>query len=113
WHNSDMQGFRDSFLAALPGAATGRVLQLGAGGAGAAVASALLSLGVGALELVDVDPGRAEALADRLARRFGSDRVVTAEAGALRTDRVDGIVNTTPMGMGSNPGSPLAPQLIE
>src|SRR6185312_5559883 len=46
-HNSDMQGFRESFLAGLPDAPTGRVLQLGAGGAGAAVASALLSLGVG------------------------------------------------------------------
>lgn len=112
-HNSDMQGFRDSFLAGLPGAATRRVLQLGAGGAGAAVASALLSLGTGTLELVDVDPTRAEGLAARLSRRFGAERVVTADASALSTAEVDGVVNTTPMGMGSNPGSPIAPQLIE
>jgi shikimate dehydrogenase len=112
-HNSDMQGFRDSFLAGLPGAPLGRVLQLGAGGAGAAVASALLSLGVGTLELIDVNAGRAEALAARLARRFGPDRVVTPTAGDLATADADGIVNTTPMGMGANPGSPISPDLIE
>src|SRR6185312_8180186 len=44
-HNSDMQGFRESFLTGLPGAPVSKVLQMGAGGAGAAVASALLSMG--------------------------------------------------------------------
>jgi shikimate dehydrogenase len=111
-HNSDMQGFRDSFLSGLPGAETGRVLQLGAGGAGAAVASALLSLGVGALEIVDVERGRAETLAARLSRRFGEERVATTAYDELDTESVDGIVNTTPMGMGANPGSPIAPELI-
>jgi shikimate dehydrogenase len=112
-HNSDMQGFRESFLTDLAGVAIGRVLQLGAGGAGAAVASALLSVGVGILELVDVDPARAEALAERLARRFGRERVTTARMEPGLAERADGIVNTTPMGMAANPGSPIAPELIE
>jgi shikimate dehydrogenase len=112
-HNFDMQGFRESFLAELPGVATGQVLQLGAGGAGAAVASALLSVGVGTLKLVDVDPVRAAALAARLARRFGDDRVAVADLDADVARRVDGIVNTTPMGMAGNPGSPIAADLIE
>jgi shikimate dehydrogenase len=110
-HNTDMQGFRDAFLAELAGVATGRVLQLGAGGAGAAVASALLSVGVGVLELVDVSHDRAAALAAALSQRFGPGRAV-AGAGPAATDQVDGIVNATPMGMAANPRSPVAPELI-
>ncbi len=111
-HNSDMQGFRESFLAGLPGASIDRVLQLGAGGAGAAVASALLSLGVGALQLTDVDPARAEALAAMLARRFGRNRVATVPVEAIATAEVDGIVNTTPVGMSASPGTPISPALV-
>jgi shikimate dehydrogenase len=112
-HNSDMQGFRESFLAELPGVALDRVLQLGAGGAGAAVASALLSVGVGVLEIVDIDPKRAEALAARLARRFGADRVTPGSLDGQTTTRVDGIVNTTPMGMAANAGSPIEAELLQ
>lgn len=112
-HNSDMQGFRESFLAGLPGASIDRVLQLGAGGAGAAVASALLSLGVGVLQLTDVDPGRAEALAAMLARRFGRNRVGAVPLQTIDTSPIDGIVNTTPVGMSATPGTPIAPALIE
>ncbi|MFN3459173.1 MAG: shikimate dehydrogenase, partial [Novosphingobium sp.] len=54
-YNTDMAGFRDSVIEGLPDAEMDNVVQLGAGGAGAAVANALLSLGVGALQLVDVD----------------------------------------------------------
>lgn len=111
-HNTDMRGFRDSFLEGLPGVALSRVLQLGAGGAGAAVATALLSAGVETLQLVDLDPARAEALAATLARRFGANRVVTVAAGSLSTQAVDGIVNTTPMGMAAYPESPIRPDLI-
>jgi shikimate dehydrogenase len=111
-HNTDMQGFRDSFLQGLPGERVDHVLQLGAGGAGAAVASALLSLGVGMLEIVDVEPARAEALAARLADRFGSARVRHAALDAIATELLDGIVNATPMGMAANPASPIPPERI-
>ncbi|HEY5410348.1 MAG TPA: shikimate dehydrogenase, partial [Caulobacteraceae bacterium] len=101
-HNSDMQGFRESFLAGLPNVSMDRVLQLGAGGAGAAVANALLSLGVGVLQLADVDSARSDALAGVLARRFGGARVEVASVAALKTASADGIVNTTPMGMAAS-----------
>jgi shikimate dehydrogenase len=111
-HNTDMTGFRDSLSEGLPGRAMNHVLQLGAGGAGSAVANALLSLGAGALTISDVDPGRAQALADKLADRFGQARIVAANCGHLSTETVDGIVNATPMGMAANPAPPIAPALL-
>jgi shikimate dehydrogenase len=112
-HNTDMQGFRDSVVEGLPGAALAHVLQFGAGGAGAAVASALLSLGVGRLDIADIDPERAQLLAAALADRFGPDRVAARAAGDDATHAVDGIVNATPMGMAAHPRPPIDPARIE
>lgn len=111
-YNTDKTGFQDSLAEGLPGAALDRVLQLGAGGAGSAVASALLSLGVGRLEIVDVDPARAALLADRLCAHYGAGRAAACDSAALDTAAIDGIVNTTPMGMAANPQSAIAPDLI-
>jgi shikimate dehydrogenase len=61
--NTDAQGFAESFQRGLPDAARDRVVQIGAGGAGAATAYALLKLGVSQLSVFDVDAGRAGALA--------------------------------------------------
>lgn len=107
-HNTDMIGFRDALQAGLPDAKRDRVLQLGAGGAGAAVANALLSLGVGELILSDIDSDRAVALADRLSEQYaGSARVVYAEAASLDPETIHGVVNATPIGMTPNPGTPI------
>ncbi|MFC5753262.1 shikimate dehydrogenase [Actinomadura rugatobispora] len=108
-HNTDWTGFAHSFARGLPDAPTGHIVQLGAGGAGAAVAHALLTLGADRLTLVDTDPARARSLAAELARHFGSGRARTATtadlAAALR--HADGLVNTTPIGMTAHPGTPL------
>lgn len=106
-YNTDMSGFRQSVVEGLEGAAMARVLQLGAGGAGAAVASALLSLGVGRLDIVDIDVARADALAVILADRFGSGRVAVRAPNDHATDEIDGVVNATPVGLNSNPGLPI------
>lgn len=111
-YNTDKTGFQDSLAEGLPGAALERVLQLGAGGAGAAVANALLSLGVRQLEIADVDLGRAGELAGRLCANHGAGRAVARDIAALDTSAIDGIVNTTPMGMASKPGMAIAPALI-
>jgi shikimate dehydrogenase len=65
-HNTDCSGFAEGFRRGLPQARRERVVQLGAGGAGAAVAHALLSEGVGTLAVSDTDAARAEALAAEL-----------------------------------------------
>ena len=114
-HNTDAAGFASAFARDLPGAATGHVVQLGAGGAGAAVAHALLTLGTGTLRILDTDQDRAAQLADSLAQRFGPGR-----ARALATDRLpaaleeaDGLVHATPVGMTAHPGIPLPPHLLQ
>ena len=111
-HNTDSSGFAEGFRRGLPGVARGRVVQLGAGGAGAAVAHALLAEGVGQLAIRDTEAGRAEALAERLRPHFGADRVVacTELAGAMA--QADGLVNCTPVGMAKLPGMPLPAALL-
>ncbi len=110
-HNTDCWGFARSFREGLSGVRMERVLQLGSGGAGAAVSQALLQEGVGRLDIFDTDPARAHALADRLRGLFDAEITVMAEVPML-TGLTDGIVNTTPVGMAKHPGLPLAAGLI-
>ena len=64
-----LSGFARAFQRGLPDAPLERVVQLGAGGAGAAVAHAALTLGARALTLFDADESRAAQLAAELSRR--------------------------------------------
>ncbi|MXO73321.1 shikimate dehydrogenase [Alteraurantiacibacter buctensis] len=111
-YNTDKTGFETSLAEGLPGAALDRVLQLGAGGAGAAVANALLSAGTGTVMIADLDLARAENLAALLSGHFGPGRAVACRMDRLDTSVVDGIVNTTPMGMATNPAPAIAVDLI-
>jgi shikimate dehydrogenase len=102
-HNTDCWGFAESFREGLPGVALASVVQLGAGGAGAAVAYALMTLGVGRLVLSDTDLGRAERLTERLRERFSRPVEVVRDIRAAVAS-ADGVVNTTPIGMAKYPG---------
>ena len=108
-HNTDWSGFARSFDRGLPDAVLDDVVLLGAGGAGAAVAHALLTLGVGRLTVLDVDPERARSLATALAERFGADRAAGGDLGDLEQflARADGLVHATPTGMAAHPGLPV------
>jgi shikimate dehydrogenase len=112
-HNTDLPGFQGSLLAGLAGEPPGCALQIGAGGAGAAVAMALLASGVASLAIFDSDPVRAEALAAKVAD--ANPGVPVAALAALPTVGGDyhGIVNATPVGMAAHPGMPVDPALIE
>jgi shikimate dehydrogenase len=110
-HNTDRWGFRQSVVEHLPGAALGRIVQLGAGGAGAATAYAALELGARQLIIVDAVHERALALADRLAamfsgRAYAERDVRTALRGA------DGLIHATPTGMAAHPGLALPASLL-
>ncbi|MET9391193.1 shikimate dehydrogenase [Streptomyces sp. NPDC006624] len=113
-HNTDVTGFAASFARGLPDAPLERVVQLGAGGAGAAVAHALLTLGAERVTVVDALPDRAAALAASLNRAFGPDRAAAAPPdrwdGLLA--RADGVVHATPTGMAAHPGLPLPAELL-
>ncbi|MEV0491179.1 shikimate dehydrogenase [Streptomyces atratus] len=108
-HNTDVTGFTQSFARGLPEAPTRRVVQLGAGGAGAAVAHAMLALGAEQLTVFDTDPTRSTALAEALNRRFGAGRAAPGAATELAVElaRADGLVHATPTGMAAHPGLPL------
>jgi shikimate dehydrogenase len=111
-HNTDMSGFRESFRHGMAGVARAKVLLLGAGGAGAAVAHALLDDGAGQVMLSDVEPRRAAALAARLGSRFGVGRVTVVSDLAAAAACADGLVNASPVGMTKLPGLPLDPALL-
>jgi shikimate dehydrogenase len=112
-HNTDRSGFARSFRRGLPGVAVDRVLLLGAGGAGAAVAHALGDVGVGELLVADADRSRADALA---AAVRDTGRVRTAVVGTADVEAVlrgvDGLVHATPTGMAAHPGTPVAPDAL-
>nr|WP_207267151.1 shikimate dehydrogenase [Pseudomonas sp. GW101-3H06] len=111
-HNTDCLGFAEGFRRGLQGVALERVVQMGAGGAGAAVAHALLSEGVQQLSIFDVEISRAQSLADNLNQHFGSGRAVAGHDLALTLAEADGLVNTTPMGMKKLPGMPVPVELL-
>ncbi|MER5181241.1 shikimate dehydrogenase [Streptomyces sp. NPDC002896] len=113
-HNTDVTGFAASFARGLPDASLDRVVQLGAGGAGAAVAHAVLTLGAGQLTVVDALPDRAADLAASLNRHFGEGRATAAAPDSLRAlvAGSDGLVHATPTGMAAHPGLPFAAELL-
>jgi shikimate dehydrogenase len=111
-HNTDLWGFTESFGRGMAGAPRDSVLLLGAGGAGAAVAHALLELGAKQLLVRDIAHAKATALAARLGSLFGPDRVTAVSDVAAAAARADGIVNATPVGMAKLPGIPLDPALL-
>ncbi|WP_310633529.1 shikimate dehydrogenase [Paraburkholderia sp.] len=105
WHGGMFDG--TGFVAALADSGCDlsgkRALLVGAGGAGSAIAQALVNAGVASLDIRDNDGARVNALVERLAalgrgavRAAGSD--VTAES-------FDVVVNASPMGM--RPEDPL------
>jgi shikimate dehydrogenase len=112
-HNTDWRGFRRSLVEQLPGAALHRIVQLGAGGAGAATAYAALDLGARELIIVDTIHERARLLADRMAATFSRDvrAVIAGDLGdALRG--ADGLIHATPAGMSGHQGLALSATLL-
>jgi shikimate dehydrogenase len=113
-HNTDCQGFQESFVRGLPDVSSRRVVLMGAGGAGSAVGHGLLSLGIEELAVCDTEPDRTQDLVHSLCERFGAARASVIEREDLGDElrRADGLVNATPAGMRANPGAPLEPDLL-
>ncbi len=111
-HNTDWTGFAESFRRTFADVARNRVVQFGAGGAGAAVAHALLTLDVRRLVLVDTDRKRARDLAELLCSHFGPGRADTSDDPAAALAAADGLVNTTPIGMAKFPGMAFPANLL-
>lgn len=88
-----------------------RVLVVGAGGAGAAIAAALLPAQASAIALFDAQPGRAAALAGRLAdaaRGTALELPPVADAAGF-----DLVVNATPLGLKDDDPLPFDPARVQ
>jgi shikimate dehydrogenase len=111
-HNTDLSGYAEAFRRGPPDAKRDRVVQLGAGGAGSAVAHAVMQLGAGRLTIFDSKPARARQVAADLVARFGEGRAVAGDDLAAAMAAADGLINTTPVGMAKIPGTPLPVALL-
>ena len=108
-YNFDRGGWRNSFAQTFGrDAARGKtVVLVGAGGAGRAVAFALMDLGVGVVVLHDIDAARANPLKADLSSHYGPSRCRIAGDLAHDIASADGVVNATQMGMRGFPGCPV------
>ena len=79
-----------------------RVLVVGSGGVGSAIAASLAAEKIAAISLFDINNTSCEALAQRLQLEYPQIKVI---AGSNDPDGHDLVVNATPMGM--NEGDPL------
>ncbi len=79
-----------------------RVLVVGSGGVGCAIAASLAGAGIAAITLYDVNDASAKALGARLKEHHPQ---IDVQTGSNDPQGFDLVVNATPMGM--NPGDPL------
>lgn len=100
--NFDGVGFMDGLAAGGHQVRGKRILQVGAGGAGASLAYCLAEAGAAEIRLADVDRDRAQALADLVAAAYPACRIAV---GAADPSGMDMAINATPMGL--KPTDPL------
>lgn len=109
--NTDHQGFSQALASVDIDPGAGEVIQIGAGGAGSAIAYALLKAGVPKLTIADIDPVSADALISRLSVAFDNERMRSISPAELpvAAGNATGLVNSTPVGMtGVSDGSPIS-----
>jgi shikimate dehydrogenase len=108
-YNTDCSGFRRSCEEGIgrESAEGKEVVLVGAGGAGRAVAFALMDLGARPLRIYDADEGRATSLVADLGLHCGKKCAELAGplTGAIAS--AAGVVNATPIGMSGFPGNPV------
>lgn len=113
-YNTDPYGFAESFRRGIPDAPVDHVVQLGAGGAGAACAYAQLTGDVGRLTVVDPDARQRQAFLATFTGRLGRDRLTVTAPDDLPAllATATGLVNASPVGMLAHPGTPLPVALL-
>ena len=113
-HNTDVSGFAEAIRRGLPSQLRNHTVLIGAGGAGSAVGHALLGMGAATVDVFDVDEERAAALAASLREGFGPHRATSHPLTELadRLHAANGLVNATPTGMWSHPGTPVPAGLL-
>jgi shikimate dehydrogenase len=111
--NTDWSAFADNFRVQLPGAKLDRVALIGSGGAGHAVAYAVLKMNLMELRLFDAEKERAHDLAGRLRKNFPDRSILVSTDAASALQGADGFIQSTPVGMVSHPGMPVDAELLQ
>jgi shikimate dehydrogenase len=105
WHGDQLDG--EAFVSGIRTAGCkpegSRALMVGAGGAGSAIALALLEAGVAELAIHDGDASRRDALVGRLQKRHGNK----VRAGSVDPTGYTLVVNATPAGMRPDDPCPI------
>jgi shikimate dehydrogenase len=110
-HNTDGSGWAWGFARTLPGADLGCVVLLGAGGAGSAIAHAVLGLGAKCLRIVDSDRARAQRLVQELGALHEGEVEAPASLAAAMPGAT-GLIHATPTGMVKMPGMAVPRELL-
>jgi shikimate dehydrogenase len=113
-YNTDRIGFRRNFEEGLGRACVeGRTAVLvGAGGAGRAVAFALMDLGAAVVVVHDTDTARATSLVADLMLHYGASRARLSGSLGDAIGTAAGVANATPIGMAGFPGNPVPVELL-
>lgn len=109
--NTDYTGFKHAFKHKLDIELPSKVLMLGAGGVGIAIATGLMELGL--KELIVADPNK-DTL-ERTLKLFSNSSMTISEADSLEAAMgwADGLVNASPIGMHQYRGNPFPEASIE
>jgi shikimate dehydrogenase len=108
-YNTDTTGFARAAASMIAESPQGSVAVIGAGGAGKAIAFALMRLGVLDLRIFDADRAKADSLALLLKAHC---RAVVADSVEDVVQGIVGLVNGTPVGMLPDRDSPLPEGLL-
>jgi len=105
----DGEGFRDGLERAGHAPHGKRIMQIGCGAAGRAIAYALARVGARQLSLQDVDTDRVERLSQRLRENWP---LITVSTSGEPIEAQDIVVNATPMGLSAHDPMPVDPSKL-
>lgn len=118
-YNTDVTGFGRGLEQGLPDAKMDNVVQVGAGGAGNAVAHSVIAAGAKNLFVADLDPERAQQLADNVTASSPVEAGTFTVTGVDMADvekyiqQADGVINATPVGMAQLPGTAFDTSILK
>lgn len=110
--NTDFTGFCQGYRSRRGDKPAGDVLMLGAGGVGRAVGFGLFKVGATKVYIYDLYPETAQNLASAITAAGYQAEVISKEQIETISQRVNGIVNCSPVGHYATPGIPIEKGLL-
>lgn len=110
--NTDYSGFIRGYQHRLGTLAAGKVLLIGAGGVGRAIAFALFKLGATEVVIYDLAERAATSLAQAINEAGFKASAISEKALMTTAQGCDGLVNCTPVGHYTHPGLPIGQAAI-